>query len=348
MVQFLGKIKGELQMRILGKIKGELQMQIENKLELPKISTFTSTGIKLLRHGEVLAKLNQGIPTPVSLQVAPTEKCTLDCLFCSVANREYKFVFDWPKLKDALTTFFKLGVQTVEITGGGDPLLYPQLNEMIGHCLDNKKKVGLITNGIGINKLIDKYLLQRMSWIRISANTLDYRDQLDLPEGFGGTLGFSYCWTENLSTESQLLRVKEIAEANDVKYIRLVPNCLSTDEEMIKWDNLLIPMTEKLGDPIFYQPKNFKSPDRCFLGYIKPFLYCDEYVYPCSSTVLNPSADKQFNSSFRWYHYTDTEKIYSEPMSSIVDTKRCPHCVFSEQNKSLDYAINKHEHEEFF
>lgn len=316
-----------------------------------KLNTFTSTGIKLLRHGEVLAKLNEGIPTPVSLQVAPTELCTLDCKFCSVVNRTYKSVFEWEKLKTALDTFFKLGVKTVEITGGGDPLLYPQINEMIAYCLDAGKLVGMITNGIGINKRLDKSLQARMSWLRISSNTLDYRDHLDLPDNFNpdGILGFSYCWTENLSTESQLLRIKDIAVENNVKYIRLVPNCLDSNEDMLtKWDPLLQPMADKLGHPIFYQPKNFGAPDNCYLGYIKPFLYCDEYVYPCSSTVLNPEADKQFNSNFRWYHYTETEKIYSQPMSSIVDTKRCPHCVFTKQNAQLEYVINKHENEEFF
>jgi MoaA/NifB/PqqE/SkfB family radical SAM enzyme len=316
-----------------------------------KLNTFTSTGIKLMRHGDTLAKLNQGIPTPVSLQIAPTEICSLDCKFCSVMNRSYQYVFDWEKLKDALDRFFKLGVQTVEISGGGDPLLYPQINELVAYCLDAGKKVGLITNGIGINKRLDKSLQARISWLRISANTLDYRDHLDLPSNFNpeGTLGFSYCWTENLSTEKQLLRVKEIADNNNVKYIRLVPNCLDSNEDMVnKWDPLLEPMAERLGHPVFYQPKNFGSPDQCFLGYIKPFLYADEYVYPCSSTVLNSEADKQFNSSFRWFHYSKVEEIYSQPMSSIVDTKRCEHCVFVPQNNQLIYAINKHENEEFF
>ncbi len=315
-----------------------------------KLKTFTSTGDKLLRHGDVLAKLNKGIPTPVSLQVAPTELCTLDCKFCSVVNRDYKSVFEYSKLITAVDTFFKLGVQTVEITGGGDPLLYPQINEFVAHCLDAGKKVGMITNGIGINNRLDPKLQARMSWIRISANTLDYRDHLDLPVGMkDGNLGFSYCWTENLSTKAQLLRVKEIADNNNVKYIRLVPNCLDSNEDMVnKWDPMLKPMADDIGHPVFYQPKNFASPPECYLGYIKPFLYCDEYVYPCSSTVLNKEADKQFNSNFRWYHYTDTEKIYSEPMHSIVDTKRCEHCVFTSQNNQLIYAINQHTNEEFF
>lgn len=316
-----------------------------------KLRTFTSTGDKLLRHGDTLAKLNKGIPTPISLQLAPEEKCTLDCKFCSVMNREYKYSFDWIKLQDALDRFFKLGVQTVEITGGGDPLLYPQINELVAYCLEAGKKVGMITNGIGINKRLDLKLQAKMSWLRISANTLDYRDHLDLPSNFNpeGNLGFSYCWTENLSTKAQLLRVKEYADNNNVKYIRLVPNCLDSNEDMVnKWDPLLKPLSDEIGHPVFYQPKNFASPPECYIGYVKPFLYADEYIYPCSSTVLNKEADKQFNSSFRWFHYDQMEKIYSEPMHSIVETHRCEHCVFTAQNKNLEYAIKQHTNEEFF
>lgn len=315
-----------------------------------KLSTFTSTGLKILKHPEVIADLNKGIPRPISLQVAPEERCQLDCVFCSVKNRSYKYSFEWDKLKDALSRFFKLGVKTVEITGGGDPLLYPNLNDLISFCLENDKKVGLITNGLGINKLLDKTLQKRMSWIRISANTLDYRDHLDLPKNMNpdGNLGFSYCWTENLSTESQLLRIKKIADDNGVKYIRLVPNCLGSQEELDKWNAYLQPLADRLGHPIFYQPKDTGSPANCFLGFLKPFLYADCYVYPCSSTVLNPEADEQFNPSFRWYHYDKMEEIYSQPMSSIVDTKRCPHCVFVPQNRQLEYIVNSHTNQEFF
>ncbi len=312
-----------------------------------KLKSFTSTGSKILRHGDVLSDWNEGMPTPTSLQVALTEKCTLRCEFCSVVNREKSYEINFDDLMAATTKFIALGIKTVEITGGGDPLLYPRLNEYLAYLLHCGVKVGIITNGIGINKKIEPAILSDLSWIRISSNVLDYRDEIDLPKNFKGTLGFSYCWTEGLSTEEQLLKIKDIALKNDVKYIRMVPNCLSTKEELQKQHDFLIPLVEKVGEPFFYQQKEFGTPDNCYWGYLKPFLYCDGYVYPCSSTVLNANADKQFNPAYRWYHWKDITKTYEAKISSAVDTKACTHCVFCDQNDLLDYALNNQPHENF-
>ena len=314
---------------------------------MSKLHKFTSTGNKLYRNADILSAWNFGTPVPNSLQVALTEKCTLKCEFCSVVNREKTQELSYADLMNATMKFIDLGIKTVEITGGGDPLLYPHLNAYLAFLLSCDIKVGIITNGIGINKKIHPSLMEQLSWIRISSNVLDYRDEIEIPEKFKGTLGFSYCWTEGISTKEQLLKIKDIALKNDVQYIRMVPNCLSTKEELQEQHDFLNPLIKELGDPFFYQQKEFGTPNKCYWGYMKPFLYCDGYVYPCSSTVLNANADKQFNPAYRWYHWTDIQLIYSDPIKSSVDTKQCTHCVFCDQNDILEYALNEQPHENF-
>lgn len=313
-----------------------------------KTNTYTSTGMKLLRQGKVIDYWNCQYPIPQSLQVALTEHCTLKCSFCSVANREKKYVFNYDNLVMATDEFIKLGTQTVEITGGGDPLCYPKLNDYLKYLYNNGMKVGMITNSIGLGRCVDKELLQKLSWLRISANVLDYKDDIEVPKDFQGTLGFSYVWTDEHSNEGQLIRIRDIARRYGAKYVRLVPNCLSTKAEQEQRNNFLEPLAKKIGSPVFFQRKDFATPDNCYWGYIKPFLYCDEYVYPCSSTVLNEDADKQFNTSYRWCHWSEVEATWRDKeIASAVDTKRCEHCVFTEQNKMLEYALTQQEHEDF-
>jgi len=313
-----------------------------------QVDTYTSTGCKLIKHPMLVTEwVANKKPVPQSLQVAPTEHCNLNCKFCSVANRSRKYVFDFDKLKKATLDFLLLGIKTVEITGGGEALLYPKINQYLEYILQFNLEVGLITNGTVINSVLDKDLMNRLSWIRISANVLDYRDKIDIPKDFPGTLGFSYVWTEGLSTKEQLIKIRDIAIENNAKYVRLVPNCLSTKEQQKQRNDFLAPLAEELGSPIFFQQKNFDTPPKCYWGYFKPFLYCDEYVYPCSSTVLNPDADKQFNSSYRWCHCSEIRDIWERPINSIVDTSRCEHCVFAEQNKLLEYMITPQGHENF-
>lgn len=310
-----------------------------------KLNTFTSTGTKLLRQGELLVEWKKRHPIPQSLQVGPTEKCTLKCSFCSVANRSKKFELPISDLISATEKFIELGTKTVEITGGGDPLCYPDFDTYLEFLKSVPVKIGLITNGIGINK--HKSSLENISWIRISANVLDYIGEIEIPEWFNQTLGFSYVWTEGLSTIQKLEQIKKIALGNDVEYIRLVPNCIATREEQEKNNRFLAEIAKKIGYPFFFQPKEFRIPTSCYWGYLKPFLYADGYVYPCSSTVLNPDADKQFNSIYRLCHWTEVDNVWKSDITSLVDTKRCEHCVFCDQNDMLAYVLNKQKHEDF-
>jgi len=309
-----------------------------------KLDIFTSTGTKFLRHPELLMEWKLGYPIPQSLQVAPTEKCNLKCNFCSVVNRSKKFELPISDLMCATEKFIELGSKTVEITGGGEPLCYSDLDTYL-EFLEYRVKIGLITNGIGINK--HKHFLENVSWIRISANVFDYTGKIEIPEGFMGTLGFSYVWTEGLSTLQTLDQIKKIALENNVKYIRLVPNCIATKEQQESNNRYLAKVAKKIGEPLFFQPKEFNTPDNCYWGYLKPFLYADGYIYPCSSTVLNPDADKQFNSSYRLCHWTEVDKVWKSEIKSIIDTKRCEHCVFMRQNQMLQYAFSEQEHEDF-
>ena len=54
-------------------------------------------------------------------------------------------------------------------------------------------KIGLISNGIQVVENIDKENLDELQWLRISLNSLDYVEDIQVPS-IKGTLGFSYVW----------------------------------------------------------------------------------------------------------------------------------------------------------
>ncbi|MDD1778587.1 MAG: radical SAM protein [Candidatus Helarchaeota archaeon] len=306
------------------------------------VQVYTSTGFKLLRHPKLILAWQEGYPIPNSLQVALTEKCNLNCKFCSIRNRERKYEIDLDELVLATEKFISLGIKTIEITGGGEPLLYPNFNNYVDYLLRKNMKVGLITNGIGINK----YAIGYLNWIRISANVYDYKNQIEIPLNFHGTLGFSYVWTEGISSISTLFKIKEIALKNKVSYVRVVPDC--SRDDIAEQNRFLEEFVNQLGTPFFLQGKRFKTSNGCYWGYLKPFLYADGFVYPCSSVVLNPDADKKFHESYRICHWSDAEKVWrQEPIKSLIKTSKCPHCVFTKQNEMLNYIGNKQRHEDF-
>ena len=309
-----------------------------------KINTFTSTGIKLAHHPDAVSlikKHHKG--SPISLQIAPTSQCNLRCEFCSNVNRKRHEHLVFSKLVNFIERLQNLGLKAVEISGGGDPTMYSEIERLITYCADMSLNVGMITNGIKLHEM-GIAVLNKLTWLRISMNCLDYVDHVKIPK-ITGTLGFSYVWNKRTCNEV-LVNLHRYVEIANPAYVRIVPNCQATVEEQRANNQRLFQEIEKWGPPYFYQVKDFRTPDNCYWGYLKPFLLHDGYVYPCSSVVLNDSANRYFNEKYRWYGMDDFPKIYDSSMKSFP-TKNCTHCVFAGQNDLIDSLMNPNGMEDF-
>src|SRR3990167_9053877 len=92
-------------------------------------------------------------------------------------------------------------LRTVEITGGGNPILYPQINELITYLVNEGLEVGLITNN-PLDRITQKNL-DKLTWLRISLAYLDKENffkpnnakPINIPT-IKGDLGFSYVWNQ--------------------------------------------------------------------------------------------------------------------------------------------------------
>jgi len=303
-----------------------------------KLNTFTSTGSKLLFHTDVVNRIREeGIATPISLQVAPTSRCNLSCSFCSNTNREKHEDLDIEDLMKVLYRLKRMGLKTVEWTGGGDPTIYEGINEVILYAMGLGLEQGFITNGVLLKQMLSKSALEALKWVRVSLNSLDYQEPFDLPE-ISGTLGFSYVMNDDTNGNS-LFQIQDYVNKYHPDYVRIVPNCQSTFEEQEESNRVYSKYFGKFGKPYFYQSKTFETPERCWWGYLKPFLHHSGFIYPCSSVVLNNDSERQFHDKYRWYHMNDVEEFYSQEMSNF-DPSSCSHCVFTSQNNMVDSLIH--------
>lgn len=308
-----------------------------------KESQYTSTGIKLLHHPEVIRLVKKRIAAPISLQISPTSICNLRCTFCSNMNRDKNIELNPVDLKLLLTRMKSIGLKTVEWTGGGDPTLYPYINDLIEFVHKIGLKQGFITNGLAIDK-VNRDNLDRLYWLRISMNCLDYVESIEIPK-IKGTLGFSYVM--NTETTPKIIeRLKAYSSSAEPKYVRIVPNCQATDDEQKRNNILLSEMVADWGEPFFYQAKNFDKPKNCWWGYYKPYLAQDGWVFPCSSVILNNDADYKFHENYRWCRMENLLKMYSEYMIPF-NPERCNHCVFRNQNEMVESLLNPDGMEDF-
>jgi MoaA/NifB/PqqE/SkfB family radical SAM enzyme len=316
-----------------------------------KESSFTSTGEKIFFHKRTIEDLRNKRNHPVVLHIMPTELCNLRCVFCSVAQRgEDGKLFpdlEMSQIKKVVTNFKKMGLKAVILSGGGEPTMYPYINELLEFLHNEKLEIGLISNGVALADKIKPENLNHLTWIRISINSLDYLDDIKIPRlnPEKTTLGFSYIW--NPLTSEKIIRkiqnkIREMSPYNKIEYVRLLPDCNLETENLEKAHKKLRRVTKRLGSPFFHQYKNHSKPAECHLGRVHPVFYTDGYIYPCDSLVLNsPAGNKKFHREYALCRWNEVNKFYAKRIKgTLIDTNKCPHCVFSRQNKVLFEIIN--------
>lgn len=170
--------------------------------------TFTSTGSKLFFHQLAMENLKNGKGTPVTTHLLPCDRCQHSCSFCSVATREGN-TLSMALMRDYLGQLVPLGLKSVIISGGGNPILYrdPEtkegFNELISMVVGFGLEIGLITNGMPLKDFgarkswatVKPETLDKFTWIRISMSGLDHDErEVYVPDVDPSktTLGFSW------------------------------------------------------------------------------------------------------------------------------------------------------------
>jgi len=311
---------------------------------------YSTWGDKLLQHTDVLNSIqNNKKFKPITIQLAPLEACNSDCPFCSVAARPIKNYMPFDKIKKVLLDFKELGAKSVEITGGGNPMLYKDrktkedINDIIEFAHELQYDIGIITNSHKLIK-IKKENHAKINWIRISLIMLDEGVN---PEDYNfngfpyNKLGFSYIIYDgqkdvkrdyikgNLSKSSRVYpgtsaqTIEKMARLIELhpksKFVRIAGNCL------IKGHNAEI--RDKYFDIISSIDKHNKFfikdigyddtafDEGCYVGLIRPYIAShphekDNYqVYICTSHVLNK---RNYDLEYSLGSIDDIKQIWGE------------------------------------
>ncbi len=364
-------------------------------MKTEKEKTYTSTDEKLLAGGleRLLDFQRTGLLLPQSLQLAPEDRCQMDCTWCSTKYREFEYtqvpedpskVVIGEKKKDAnhipfdqingvVRDLMKFGtLRTVELTGGGDPTMYRDrtTGHGIGDVIDLLTdhfglQVGMITNGMGLTKIVSQSQLDKLTWLRVSLASFDpqnfhgnndghknpqYVNKFpNLPDKINGKLGFSYVWGQ-YSDVKVLQRIADYAKDHQVDFVRVVPDCLNVEKQAEFKDRiseLIAHYNAEIGkDVLFFQSKRYDVHPSCRIGFIKPFLNADGYFYHCSAVPLYNQA---FTPHWRMGHMSEVAKIWTPENVGKFDTSKCEYgkCFYAEQNKVLDDVTKQGPHKDF-
>jgi MoaA/NifB/PqqE/SkfB family radical SAM enzyme len=129
--------------------------------------------LKILNNRDIQLDVLRDDIQPFEVEIDPTNICNQNCYFCNV--EEFR-----KTCKDAATTedYMQLinslpdTVGKIVFSGGGDPIVHPNISDMIREACKKRVEVGLITNGTLLQRLnVTKDL--HPTWIGIDVDTVD-------------------------------------------------------------------------------------------------------------------------------------------------------------------------------
>jgi hypothetical protein len=268
---------------------------------------YSTWGNKLLQHTDVLHSIQkQGHFRPITVQLAPVEACDSDCPFCSVGDRPLRSRMKAKQIYEVLMQFRAMGAKSVEITGGGNPLLWRGEHDGtsvgIGWVIEAAHRlgyeIGVITNSESLER-IPRALHPLIEWVRVSLIKLDEgKDPEDYD--FGGLpyskLGFSYIIYDKTTPET-IRRIARLVELHpEVKFVRLAGDCLikGNNAEVAERFRPVVDEVDRWGKFFIKDIGHDDGPfdEGCYVGALRPYVapdpngsgrYC---VYICTSHVL--------------------------------------------------------------
>ena len=287
----------------------------------------------------------EGFIRPVHLQFCPTNKCTRNCNFCSCANRDKSASLDIDIIKEIIKSFHFLGCKAVTITGGGEPLCYENLKEVIEEFRKYNIEIGLVTNADLIHKLSDD-IWSLLTWCRIScSDQYKFVDKWVKPiERLTTTVqnvawAFSYVLTASPDIDNLTKHVR-FAEKVNMTHVRVVSDILNYDNipEIDDIDSKLI-IRQKRNHPT-------KGNRDCWISLLKPVIDPTGKIFPCCGVQYAEEKDsKDFVDSM----CMGTYKMVSDIWFGLrkFDGSKCVECYYAEYNNFLTKLMFNLEHRKF-
>lgn len=131
---------------------------------------------KLVHYPEIIRRIKSGVqPPPIQAHLIVTNRCNQNCLICAYRRTGYQSNQNFrpsdelshDKVMEILGDFVAVGAKAVQFTGGGEPLLHPDIVSILAGARRLGLKVALVTNGVLLSDdVVDA--AAGASWIRIS------------------------------------------------------------------------------------------------------------------------------------------------------------------------------------
>lgn len=274
------------------------------------------------------------------LQLCPTNRCNLNCEYCSCGERDKVLEMPLLDVVNLLDTAKGCGCQAITITGGGEPLLHPDINHIIAACQSRFIKVGLVTNGMELDKLTE-----HVDWCRISFDSKRNFKPLGRILGrvmkklkFDPPIDWAFSYVAHAGI-GHLKKLVKFAIHYDFTHVRVVSDILNpSDETIVKCKQALRGMDKC----VIYQPRTrpMQGKAKCWISLLKPTVAADGNIYPCCGTQYATKSKHDFPLSMGMGK--DLKDVVTH--QKYFDGSICGVCYYDNYNKLLGLLMEPIKH----
>jgi len=312
--------------------------------------------LKVLQNETAQKGLSLGRILPVHFQFIPTDRCNLKCSWCSCANDSRQTTMSLDDVKYVVDVMKRWSTKAITCTGGGEPLMHPQIREILNLFADADIEIGLVTNAYLFESKMDYATLRRLKWCRISvSDDRDLHTNSRLIQAVDWAVreptvdwAFSYVCTKDFDLDRFLFAV-EYATAHGFTHVRAVSDLLDL-EHVPSMDSIRARVRAAGVDDsiVIYQGrKDFeKGQKRCLISLLKPVVGADGRIWGCCGVQyskkqmsLDLPDDMCMGSIY------DLDDIFAK--GKHFDGSRCFRCYYSLYNNFLNQLTTPIEHGDF-
>ncbi len=142
------------------------------------------TPLKIFHFQEKLDSLPQENPLilpPLHIRIKPTNVCNHNCHYCAYRSDNLQLGRDMnktdsiprQKMLEIIDDIIGMGVKAVTFSGGGEPLVYPHILEVLRKLSDSPVRFATLTNGSRLFGDIAMMFARYGTWVRVSMDGWD-------------------------------------------------------------------------------------------------------------------------------------------------------------------------------
>ena len=316
-----------------------------------KTISFTAANsipVKIFKNNDLTKDLiNKYIP-PIHVQLIPTNKCNLNCSFCSCRKRNKNEELTLGQVETLCQRLERLGCKAATVTGGGEPLMHKDIQLLLDSLYNHKIKIGLVTNGLLLHRLKEDDF-NKITWCRIScADERKFKsDVIEDAVKIGKDVdwAFSYVVGKNFNADN-LNKYIDFANNHNFTHVRVVSDLLDL-QNVNSMDEIKSKVIVDDSRVIYQGRKEFDPGQRdCRISLLKPVIGADGFVYPCCGVqYAHQSEDLDNPESMRMGRMEDIEEIYKK--QKFFNGLQCYRCYYKNYNDILGQMVGEMEHLEF-